>query len=150
MAPEPDLRRRPSEGVPGTLGFTLRLRWGLTAPSLPWLFASSRTKSVEAMVKRTEKINEKLSCHRDYCIHFHGTFSGQAAVSRETGRLGREMRFFSKLSFLVSRARRNPPPQTSRLTGMNEDDVEGGKERWRPLFPWGPPTPDGGPGGQPP
>ena len=73
MAPEPHLRRRPSEGVPGTLGFTLRLRWGLTAPSLPWLFASSRTKSVEAMVKRTEKINEKLSCHRDYCLHFHGT-----------------------------------------------------------------------------
>ena len=64
MAPEPDFKGLGADHQKGyPVGFTLRLRWGLTAPSLPWLFASSRTKSVEAMVKRTEKINEKLSCH---------------------------------------------------------------------------------------
>ena len=64
MAPEPDFKGLGADHQKGyPVGFTLRLRWGLAAPSLPWLFASSRTKSVEAMVKRTEKINEKLSCH---------------------------------------------------------------------------------------
>lgn len=97
MAPEPDFKGLGADHQKGyPVGFTLRLRWGLTAPSFPWLFASSRTKSVEAMVKRTEKINEKLSCHTVILTSlprnfFEASCGFFASSRRRSQRKGKEM-----------------------------------------------------------
>ena len=145
MAPEPDFKGLGADHQKGyPVGFTLRLRWGLTAPSFPWLFASSRTKSVEAIVKRTEKINEKLSCHtvltslpRNFFrgkLRFLREFASAFAKERkgkerETGR-GRDEVLEASCHLLLMMKERN---LCKTCTGPDQDDVEGGKERWREV-----------------